>query len=40
MLCAIEIHAHGLIAMYRETSFFNHTPLVGWFVSAAYDSGE
>jgi len=31
-----KIHAHGLLAMYRETSFFNHTPLVGWFSEAAY----
>lgn len=30
------IHAHGLIAMYRDTSFFNHTPLVGWFSEAVY----
>ena len=25
------IHAHGLVAMYRATPLFNHTPLVGWF---------
>ncbi len=25
------IHAHGLVAMYRTTPLFNHTPLVGWF---------
>jgi uncharacterized membrane protein len=30
------IHQHGLIAMYQETPFFNHTPLVGWFANAAY----
>jgi uncharacterized membrane protein len=30
------IRAHGLIAMYRDTSFFNHTPLVGWFSEAVY----
>jgi hypothetical protein len=30
------IRAHGLIAMYQETSFFNHTPLVGWFSDAVY----
>ena len=35
------IHAHGLIAMYQNTSFFNHTPLVGWFAEAVYAlSGE
>ena len=30
------IRAHGLIAMYQGTSFFNHTPLVGWFSEAVY----
>jgi len=30
------IHEKGLLAMYRETPFFNHTPLVGWFSDAAY----
>jgi hypothetical protein len=30
------IHEHGLIAQYRETPSFNHTPLVGKFVEAAY----
>ncbi|HEY3900698.1 MAG TPA: glycosyltransferase 87 family protein [Chthoniobacter sp.] len=33
---ARTIHEHGLIAMYRLTPFFNHTPLVGWFSEAAY----
>ncbi len=28
------IHHHGLIAMYRETPLFNHTPLIGWFSEA------
>jgi len=32
---ARTIHEHGLIAMYRLTPFFNHTPLVGWFSEAA-----
>src|ERR1051325_4085234 len=32
---AHTIHCHGLLAMYRETPFFNHTPLVGWFSEAA-----
>jgi uncharacterized membrane protein len=30
------IHEQGLLAMYRETPYFNHTPLVGWFSEAAY----
>jgi hypothetical protein len=30
------IHEQGLLAMYRLTPFFNHTPLVGWFSEAAY----
>jgi hypothetical protein len=30
------IHEQGLLAMYRTTPFFNHTPLVGWFADAAY----
>lgn len=33
---ARTIHDHGLLAMYRKTPFFNHTPLVGWFSEAAY----
>ena len=33
---ARSIHAHGLIAMYQETSFFNHTPLVGWFSEGVF----
>jgi hypothetical protein len=31
---AQTIHSHGLLAMYRQTAFFNHTPLVGWFSNA------
>lgn len=34
------ISEHGLVAMYRETPLFNHTPLVGTFVGAAYDLAE
>jgi hypothetical protein len=30
------IGEHGLLAMYRATPLFNHTPLVGWFSEAAY----
>jgi len=33
---ARTIHEQGLLAMYKATSFFNHTPLVGWFSEAAY----
>jgi hypothetical protein len=33
---ARTIHELGLIAMYRITPLFNHTPLVGWFSEAAY----
>lgn len=33
---ARTIHEQGLLAMYRATPFFNHTPLVGWFSAAAY----
>ncbi|HEY2342349.1 MAG TPA: glycosyltransferase 87 family protein, partial [Chthoniobacteraceae bacterium] len=29
------IRQFGLLAMYRETAAFNHTPLVGWFVAHA-----
>jgi uncharacterized membrane protein len=29
------IQRDGLLAMYRATVFFNHTPLVGWFSEAA-----
>ena len=32
---AHTIHRDGLLAMYRATTFFNHTPLVGWFSEAA-----
>ena len=28
------IDHHGLIAMYKETPLFNHTPIVGWFSEA------
>jgi uncharacterized membrane protein len=31
------IHAHGLLAMYQATQFFNHTPLVGWFSEAVFN---
>lgn len=30
------IHSRGLIEMYKETPFFNHTPLVGWFSELVY----
>jgi hypothetical protein len=30
------IRAHGLIAMYQDTSLFNHTPLIGWFSEAVF----
>ena len=33
---ARTIHQQGLLAMYKATPFFNHTPLVGWFSEAAY----
>jgi hypothetical protein len=33
---ARTIHERGLLAMYQATTFFNHTPLVGWFSEAAY----
>ena len=29
------IRAHGLIAMYQDSTLFNHTPLVGWFSEMA-----
>jgi hypothetical protein len=32
---AHTIQRDGLLAMYRLTEFFNHTPLVGWFSQAA-----
>jgi hypothetical protein len=32
---AHTIQRDGLLAMYRQTAFFNHTPLVGWFSHAA-----
>jgi len=33
---ARSIHEGGLIEMYKSTQFFNHTPLVGWFLEAIY----
>ena len=30
------IWEHGLLAQYRATPEFNHTPLTGWFCAAAY----
>src|SRR5581483_88186 len=33
---AETIHKEGLLAMYKATPFFNHTPLVGWFSDACY----
>lgn len=30
------IHHDGLLAMYRATPFFNHTPLVGWFTDGIF----
>ncbi len=32
---AHTIQSEGLLAMYRQTEYFNHTPLVGWFSQAA-----
>ena len=32
---AHTIQRDGLLAMYAQTPFFNHTPLVGWFSQAA-----
>jgi uncharacterized membrane protein len=39
---AHTIHRDGLLAMYQATTFFNHTPLVGWFSEAAlqFSGGE
>ena len=34
------ISDRGLMAMYRETAVFNHTPLVGTFAGVAYDLAE
>jgi Gpi18-like mannosyltransferase len=34
------ISEHGLLAQYRATAEFNHTPLVGWFCAAAYSLGH
>jgi len=33
---AKSIHEDGLIAVYQGTQYFNHTPLVGWFLDAIY----
>src|SRR4051812_28863474 len=34
------IWEHGLLAQYRETPEFNHTPLTGWFCALAYGIGN
>jgi len=34
------IAQHGLLAQYRATPEFNHTPLVGWFCAAIYGLGH
>lgn len=34
------IWEHGLLAQYRVTTEFNHTPLVGWFCAAIYGLGQ
>lgn len=34
------ISDRGLVAMYRETPLFNHTPLVGTFAGLAYDLAD
>src|SRR5262249_54774673 len=31
-----RVHRPGLLAMYRESIIFNHTPLVGWFTAAIF----
>ena len=33
---ARSIYAGGLIELYKGTQYFNHTPLVGWFLEAIY----
>jgi hypothetical protein len=33
---ARSIHEGGLIEIYKGTQYFNHTPLVGWFLQAIY----
>ena len=33
---ARSISESGLIALYKGTQYFNHTPLVGWFLEAIY----
>lgn len=34
------IWEHGLLAQYRATPEFNHTPLVGWYCAAIYGLGK
>jgi len=34
------IWEHGLLAQYRASPDFNHTPLTGWFCAAAYGAGR
>src|SRR5204863_1643138 len=34
------IWENGLLAQYRATPEFNHTPLVGWFCAAIYGLGH
>jgi hypothetical protein len=34
------IWEHSLLAQYRDTTEFNHTPLVGWFCAAIYGVGH
>ncbi len=34
------ISEHGLLAQYRATAEFNHTPLVGWYCAAIYRLGD
>src|SRR5258708_994494 len=34
------IWENGLLAQYRATPEFNHTPLTGWFCAAAYGVGD
>jgi hypothetical protein len=34
------IWEHGLLAQYRDTTEFNHTPLVGWFCAGIYGLGQ
>jgi hypothetical protein len=34
------VREHGLIAQYRATPEFNHTPLTGWFCALAFGAGN